>query len=67
MLEDRQIVTSLVMYVRSITDTLFRSQMHSILCAFLYLMVNVPATARYLESEVNTGPVIFATLLDLLF
>ncbi len=67
MLKERKIFTVLAMYISSITDTFARSQKYSILRSCPRLMFNVPAGVRYLTSEVKTGPVIFASLLDLVF
>ncbi len=57
----------MVNYLRSIADSFARSQTHSILRSCLALMEKVPAAYHHLEAEVHTGPVLFASLLDMVF
>ncbi len=64
-LEDCQIITNVVNYLRSIADSFARSQSHSMVAPCLRLMVKVPAAIDHLTAEVTTGPAIFASLLEL--
>ncbi len=57
----------MVNYFRSIADSFALAQTHSILRSRLSLMVKVPAAYEHLEAEVHTGPVLFASLLDMVF
>ncbi len=66
-LEDRQIITCILNYLRSIADYFASEQTHAILRSCLSLMVNVPAAYDHLEAEVHTGPVLLASLLDIVF
>ena len=55
-LEDRQIITCVVNYLRPSADSFARAQAHSILRSCLCPMVEVPAAYDQLEAEVHTGP-----------
>ncbi len=67
LLEDRQIITCVVNYLRSISDSFAQAQTHSILRSCMSLMVKVTAAYDHLEVEVHSGPVLFASLLDMAF
>ncbi len=66
-LEDRQIITGVVNYLRSIVDSLARAETYSILSPCLSQMAKLPVVCDHLEVEVHTGPVLFASLLDMVF
>ena len=66
-LEDRQIITCVLNYLRSISDSFDRSQTNSILCSCLRLIVRIPEACEYLEEVVHEGSVKFASLLDMIF
>ncbi len=66
-LEDRQIITCVVNYLRSIADSFARAQTYSIIRSFLSLIVKVPAAYENLEAEVHKSPVLFAPFLDMVF
>ena len=64
-LEDRKIISCIVNYLKSISDPFARAQSHSILASCLRLMVKVPAAAKHLETEIDAGPLLFASMLDM--
>ena len=64
-LDDRKILTTIVNFLKSVSDPFARGQCHSIIASCLRLMVKVPAAANHLESEILIGPVIFASMLSM--